>query len=40
MDHIRSEWIDRRVLKCFLTCGGTIALTIVMFANILLMLPK
>lgn len=38
-EHIRGEWIDRRVLKCFFTCGGTIALTILMFLNILLMLP-
>ena len=40
MDHIRSEWIDRRVLKNFLTCGGTIALTVLMLINMLLMLPK
>ncbi len=39
-DHIRSEWIDRRVLKNFLTCGGTIALTVLMLINMLLMLPK
>lgn len=39
LDHIRSEWIDRRVLKSFLTCGGTIALTVLMLINILLMMP-
>ena len=38
-EHIHSEWMDRRVLKCFFTCGGTIALTILMFVNILLMQP-
>ena len=37
--HIHSEWMDRRVLKCFFTCGGTIALTVLMIANILLTLP-
>lgn len=38
-EHIHGEWMDRRVLKCFFTCGGTIALTLLMLANILLMLP-
>jgi len=38
-EYIRSEWIDRRVLKCFLTCGGTVALTVLMLINILLMMP-
>ena len=38
-EYTGGEWIDRRVLKCFLTCGGTIALTVLMLVNILLMLP-
>lgn len=37
--HFHSEWMDRRVLKCFFTCGGTVALTLLMLMNILLMLP-
>ena len=37
--HIRSEWMDRRVLKCFFTSAGVIALTAVMLGNILLATP-
>lgn len=38
-EHIHSEWMDRRVLKCFFTCAGTIVLTLLMLINILIMLP-
>ena len=38
-EHIHGEWMDRRVLKCFFTCGGTIALTVLMLITILMMLP-
>lgn len=38
-EHIRSEWMDRRVLKCFFTNSGVIVLTVLMVINILLMLP-
>lgn len=37
--HIRSEWMDRRVVKCFFTSAGILALTAVMVANILLVMP-
>jgi len=38
-EHFHSEWMDRRVLKCFFTCGGTIVFSVLMLLNILLMLP-
>lgn len=38
-DHIRSEWMDRRVLKCFFFNSGIIVLTILMLINIAMMLP-
>lgn len=38
-DYIRSEWMDRRVLKCFFTSAGVIVLTVVMLLNILAVLP-
>ena len=34
----RSEWMDRRVLKCFFTNSGIIVLTVLMVINIILML--
>ena len=33
-----SEWMDRRVLKCFFTNSGVIVLTVIMVINIILML--
>lgn len=38
-EHIRSEWMDRRVLKCFFTNAGVMVLTVVMILNILAVLP-
>ncbi len=38
-DHIRSEWMDRRVLKCFFTNAGVIVLTVLMLFNCLMFLP-
>lgn len=37
--YICSEWMDRRVLKCFFTSAGVLLLTVLMLGNILLMLP-
>lgn len=37
--HIRSEWMDRRVLKCFFTSAGVLVLTVFMLGNILLVMP-
>lgn len=39
VDYICSEWMDRRVLKCFFTSAGILALTALMLGNILLVLP-
>ena len=36
---LSGEWMDRRVRKCFLTCGRVIVLMVMMFVNILLFLP-
>ena len=33
----RSEWMDRRCLKCFFTNSGIVILTLIMLANMLLM---
>lgn len=38
-DYNRSEWMDRRVLKCFFTNSGILVLTVLMLVNILLYLP-
>lgn len=38
-DYNRSEWMDRRVLKCFFTNSGVIVLTVLMLVNILMYLP-
>jgi len=38
-DYLYSEWMDRRVLKCFFTNGGVVVLMILMLGNIVLMLP-
>lgn len=38
-DHICSEWMDRRVLKCFFTSAGVIVLAVIMIVNIFAMLP-
>ncbi len=37
-EYNRSEWMDRRVLKCFFTNSGVIVLTVIMVINIILML--
>lgn len=37
--YIRSEWMDRRVLKCFFTSAGVVVMTIVMIGNILAVMP-
>ncbi len=37
--HIQSEWMDRRVLKCFFTCAGVVTLTALMLLNALSFLP-
>lgn len=34
----KSEWMDRRVLKCFFTNSGVIVLTVIMVINMILML--
>ena len=39
VDYLHSEWMDRRVLKCFFTNAGILALIVLMLGNILLMLP-
>ena len=39
VDYVYSEWMDRRVLKCFFTNWGVIVLTALMLGNILLMIP-
>ena len=39
VDYLCSEWMDRRVLKCFFTCGGMILLMVLMLGNSLLFLP-
>ena len=33
----QSEWMDRRCIRCFLTAGGILALTVVMGGNMLLL---
>ena len=38
-EHIRSEWMDRRVLKCFFTSAGVIAMAVLMIVNILTVMP-
>ena len=38
-EYICSEWMDRRVLKCFFTSGGILALIVLMLGNILMLLP-
>ncbi len=38
-DHLQSEWMDRRVLKCFFTSAGVIVLTVLMVINSLMFLP-
>lgn len=38
-EHIRSEWMDRRVLKCFFTNAGVIVLAVLMLLNCLMFLP-
>lgn len=37
-EYNRSEWMDRRCLKCFFTNSGIIVLTIIMLLNIVLMM--
>lgn len=37
--YIRSEWMDRRVLKCFFTSAGVIVLMVLMLLNSLMYLP-
>ena len=37
--YLSGECMDRRVLKCFFTCGGMIVLMVMMFVSILLFLP-
>ena len=37
-DYNRSEWMDRRCLKCFFLSSGIIVLTVIMVINIILML--
>lgn len=37
--YLRSEWMDRRVLKCFFANSGIIALTVLMIVNVLMLLP-
>lgn len=39
VEYLCSEWMDRRVLKCFFTNAGILVLMILMLGNILLMLP-
>jgi len=38
-DYIHSEWMDRRVLKCFFTSAGVIVMTVLMLINMLALLP-
>lgn len=38
LEYNRSEWMDRRCLKCFFTNSGIIVLTIIMLLNIVLMM--
>ena len=38
-EHIRSEWMDRRVLKCFFTSAGVIAMAVLMILNIFAVMP-
>lgn len=38
-EHVRSEWMDRRVLKCFFTSAGIIVLMVLMLLNSLMFLP-
>lgn len=38
-DYNRSEWMDRRVLKCFFTNSGILVLTAVMVVSMLMLLP-
>lgn len=37
--HIQSEWMDRRVLKCFFTSAGVVVMTVLMIVNILTVMP-
>lgn len=37
--YLCSEWMDRRVLKCFFTNAGVIVLTVLMIGNLILCLP-
>lgn len=39
VNYLSSEWMDRRVLKCFFTNAGIVVLTVLMIGNILLMVP-
>ena len=38
-EHIRSEWMDRRVLKCFFTSAGVVAMAVLAIVNILTVMP-
>lgn len=38
-EYLRSEWMDRRVLKCFFFNWGIGLLTVMMLVNVLLMIP-
>ena len=38
-EYLRSEWMDRRVLKCFFFNWGIVLLTVLMIVNIMLMIP-
>ena len=37
--HIQSEWMDRRVLKCFFTSAGVVVMTVLMIVNIFSVMP-
>ena len=37
--HIQSEWMDRRVLKCFFTSVGVVVMTVLMIVNIFSVMP-
>ena len=39
-EYLRSEWMDRRVLKCFFFNWGIVLLTLMMIVNIALMIGK
>lgn len=39
VSYLSSEWMDRRVLKCFFASAGIVVLTVLMIGNILLVLP-